>query len=123
MKSSSVDVRASIVEAPLQQAGSIRQLAQRFTVSARFVWALLHRFHQTGSYAPKPHGGGNPAGMHPSQHEIITEFVKQSPDVTRKELCQHVEATGHVTPSQSSRQRVLAQLQLTRKKDTACDRA
>jgi transposase len=116
MKSSSLDLRARIVEAHLQKEGSIRQLAQRFKVSARFVWALLHRCHQTGSYAPKPQGGGNPSCRNPSQHEIITELVKQSPDVTLKALWQHVESTCHVTPSKSSMQRALAKLQLTRTK-------
>jgi transposase len=116
MKSYSLDLRAKIVEAHLQKEGSIRQLAQRFKVSARFVWALIHRFHWTGSYAPKPHGGGNPSCIDPSQQEIIAEFVKQRPDATLKELCQHVEATCNRTPSKSSMHRVLDKLQLTRKK-------
>jgi transposase len=49
MNPSSVDLRPKIVEAYLQQEGSRRQLAQRFKVSARFVWALSHRLRRTGS--------------------------------------------------------------------------
>jgi transposase len=116
MKPYSLDLRAKIVEAHLQKEGSIRQLAQRFKVSARFVWALIHRFHRTGSDAPKAHGGGNPACINPSQHELIAILVKQHPDATLKELCKHFEATYHGTPNKSSMQRVLDKLQLTRKK-------
>jgi transposase len=116
MKPYSLDLRTKIVEAYLQQEGSIRQLAQRFKVSARFVWALSHRLRRTGSYAPKPHGGGHPACIKPSQYEIIAKLVKQYPDATLAELCRHVEATCQVTPSKSSMQRVLEKLQLTRKK-------
>lgn len=116
MKPYSLDLRAKILEAYLQKEGSIRQLAQRFKVSARFVWELIHRFRSSGHYAPKPHGGGNPSCIKPSQHEIIIALVKQYPDATLKELCTHFEEQCQVTPSKSSMQRVLDKLKLTRKK-------
>jgi transposase len=116
MKAYSLDLRAKILEAYLQKEGSIRQLAERFKVSARFVWALIHRFRQTESYAPKPHGGGNPACIHPSQYAIIADFVKQYPDATLKELCEYFQEKCQMSPSKSSMQRVLDKLQLTRKK-------
>ena len=116
MKAYSLDLRAKVLEAYLQKEGSIRQLAQRFKVSARFVWALIHRFRQTDSYAPKPHGGGNPACVHPSQYEIIADLVKQYPDATLQELCGYFQEKCQRTPSKSSMQRVLDKMQLTRKK-------
>jgi transposase len=116
MKAYSLDLRAKVLEAYLQKEGSIRQLAQRFKVSARFVWALIHRFRRTESYAPKPHGGGNPACITPSQYEIIADLVKQYPDATLKELCEYFQEKCQITPSKSSMQRVLDKLQLTRKK-------
>ena len=60
MKAYSLALRTKILTAYLHKAGSVRQLAQRFTVRARFVGELVGRFRQTGSCAPKPHGGGNP---------------------------------------------------------------
>jgi transposase len=116
MKAYSLDLRATVLEAYLQKEGSIRQLAQRFKVSARFVWGLIHRFRQTESYAPKPHGGGNPACINPSQYGLISDLVKQSPDATLKELCEYFQEKCHITPSKASMQRVLARLQLTRNK-------
>jgi transposase len=116
MKAYSLDLRAKVLEAYLQKEGSIRQLAQRFKVSARFVWELIPRFRQTESYAPKPHGGGNPACINPSHYELIADLVKQYPDATLQELCAYFQEKCHITPSKSSMQRVLDKLQLTRKK-------
>jgi transposase len=116
MKPYSLDLREKIVEAYLHKEGSIRQLAKRFTVSARCVWGLIDRVRSTGTCVPKPHGGGNPPRIDASQYETVTTLVKQHPDATLKELCGHVEATCHITPSKSSLHRTLDKLQLTRKK-------
>jgi transposase len=116
MKAYSLDLREKILEAYLQKEGAIRPLAQRFKVSARFVGELVVRFRRTGSAAPKPHGGGNPACITSSQYEILSALVKQHPDATLKELCEYFQEKCQVTPSKSSMQRVLDKLQLTRKK-------
>jgi transposase len=116
MKAYSVDLRANVLEAYLQQEGSIRQLAQRFKVSARFVWELVHRFRQTESYAPKPHGGGNPSCINPAQYGFISDLVKQYPEATLKDLWEYFQKKCQITPSKSSMQRVLDKLQLTRQK-------
>jgi transposase len=116
MKAYSLDLREKILEAYLQKEGAIRPLAQRFKVSARFVGELSARFRRTGSAAPKPHGGGNPSCIAPSQYETISALVKQHPDATLKELCGYFQEQCQATPSKSSMQRVLDKLQLTRKK-------
>jgi transposase len=116
MKAYSVDVREKILEAYLHQEGSIRHLAKRFKVSARFVWGLVNRFRRTGSYAPKAHGGGNPPRINASQSDIVTALVKHYPDATLKELCPRVEETCHIMLSTSSMQRTLDTFKLTRKK-------
>ena len=116
MQPYSLDLREKILTAYFKKEGTIRQLAPRFKVSARFVGELIIRFRRTGSYAPKPHGGGNPPRITPSQHEIIIDLVKHYPDATLKELCVYFEEKCHITPSKSSMQRTLKALQLTRKK-------
>jgi len=113
---------AKILEAYQHKEGSIRQLAQRFKVSTRFVGELLIRFWHTGSYAPKPHGGGNPACIHPSQYDRLYALVQQYPDATLQELCIYLAERCQITASKSSMQRTLLNLQLTRKKDPVCDR-
>src|SRR5262249_10085571 len=94
----------------------IRQLAQRFKVSARFVGELVIRFRQTGSCAPKPHGGGNPPRIDKSKYDLLSALVQQYPDATLKELCLYLATRSQVTASKSSMQRTLAHRQLTRKK-------
>jgi len=118
MKAYSLDLRTKILAAYHLQEGSIRQLAQRFKVSARFVGALVARFRRTGSGAPKPHGGGNPPCIAPSHYEHLALLVQQAPDATLKELCRALAEQYQVTASKSSLQRTLAKLQLTRKKKT-----
>jgi transposase len=116
MKAYSLDLRTKILVAYQYKEGSIRQLAQRFKVSARFVGELIVRFRHTGSCAPKPHGGGNPPCIDQSKHETLLVLVQQYPDATLKELCCVLEERCQVTASKSSMQRTLAKLQLTRKK-------
>jgi transposase len=116
MKPYSLDLREKILAAYLQKEGTIRQLAPRFKVSARFVGELIVRFHRTGSPAPKPHGGGNPPCIDPSHHKVIAELVQQYPDATLQEFCRYFDEKCHITVSKSSMQRTLNKLQLTRKK-------
>ena len=111
-----LDLRTKVLTAYLHQEGSVRQLAQRFKVSARFVGELVSRFRHTGSYTPKPHGGGNPPRIDKSQYDILSTLVQHYPDATLKELCIALEERCQVTASKSSMQRTLVRLQLTRKK-------
>lgn len=116
MKAYSLDLRTKILTAYLHQEGSVRQLAQRFKVSARFVGELVSRFRHTGRCAPKPHGGGNPPRIDRSTYDLLSALVQQHPDATLKELCRVFEERCQVTASKSSMQRTLIRLQLTRKK-------
>jgi transposase len=110
MEAYSLDLRTKILTASLHQEGSVRQLAQRFHVSARFVGELVRRFHRTGRDTPKPHGGGNAPRIDQSHYAILLGFVQQHPDVTLKELCMALEARCQVTASKSSMQRTRVRL-------------
>src|SRR5262249_5866793 len=116
MKAYSLDVRTKILTAYLHKEGSVRKLAQRFKVSARFVGELVLRFRHTGSCAPKPHGGGNPPRIDRSHYDRLFALVEQRPDATRTELCSALEARCQVTASKSSMPRPLVRMQRTRKK-------
>ncbi|MGE3542133.1 MAG: helix-turn-helix domain-containing protein [Candidatus Tectimicrobiota bacterium] len=119
MKAYSLDLRTKILTAYQHNEGSIRQLAQRFNVSPRFVGQLVVCFRRTGRCAPKPHGGGNPPCIARSQYVSLSGLVQAHPDATLKELCRLFEDSQHVVASISSMQRTLATLQLTRKKRRA----
>jgi transposase len=96
--------------------GSVRQLTMRFTVSPRMVGERVSRCRRTGSYAPKPHGGGNPPRMAAKGQKIVCECVQQQPAATLEELCPLYAERCQVMPSRSSMHRTLALLKLTRKK-------
>jgi putative transposase len=119
MEAYSLDLRTKILTAYQFEEGSIRQLAQRFKVSPRFVGELVVSFRRTGSCLPKPHGGGNPPCIARSQYASLSGLVQAHPDATLKELCRLLEDSEHVVASTSSMQRTLATLQLTRKKRRA----
>src|SRR4051812_50131254 len=61
----SQDLRKRILETVRRGDGSLRQIARRFLVSVSFVTRLLRLHRGTGSLEPKPHGGGDPAGLRP----------------------------------------------------------
>jgi transposase len=116
MKAYSLDLRQKILDAYLQNEGSIRDVAQRFKVSFRFVWGLVHQFRQTGSYAPKPRGGGNPPRICAAYHELLRRLVAAHADATLAELCDLFAQETAIQLSKSSMHRTVEKLQLTRKK-------
>jgi transposase len=116
MKAYSLDLREKVLAAYHRQEGSIRQLAKRFTVSPRFVGELIVRFRRTGSYTPRPHGGGNPPRIDAQGWQVVYDLVQHHPDATLDELCQLYAERCQVLPSRSSMHRTLTRLKLTRKK-------
>lgn len=116
MKAYSLDLRAKVLTAYHRQEGSIRQLAQRFTVSPRFVGELIVRFRRTGNYTPRPHGGGNPPRIDAHGRQVVHDLGQHHPDATLDEPCQLYAACCQVMPSRSSMHRTLTRLKLTRKK-------
>jgi transposase len=116
MKAYSLELREKVLAAYHRQEGSIRQLAKRFTVSPRFVGELIGRFRRTGSYAPRPHGGGNPPRIDAQGRQVVSALVQAQPDATLDELCHLYAERCQVTPSRSRMHRTLVRLKLTRKK-------
>ena len=58
MKAYSLDFRQKIMAVHYEGKTSQRQLAQRFNVALSFVEKLIKQEKETGSIAPKGHGGG-----------------------------------------------------------------
>jgi transposase len=117
MKPYSTDLRIRVVQAYENRDGAMRQLAITFRVSLSFVRRLLKHYRETGSVTPKPHGGGAPATMDASGLEVVQALVQVAPDATLRELCQRFEEQYQRRVSLATMSRVLAHLQLTRKKN------
>jgi len=115
MQAYSTDFRQKVVQAYEARRGSQRVLARLFGVSLSFVQELLQRYRQTGSVAPKPHGGGNPSKVRAHLTEIARLQAEQ-PDASLAERCEQLAKTVQVQVSRMTMSRALKHLELTRKK-------
>lgn len=86
MRSLSLDLRTRIVA--LVEAGehSLREVAEFAAAHVSTIVRLLKRYRNTGSVAPKPHGGGMPPKLDAQAVERLLDLVKQQPDATLAEL-------------------------------------
>jgi len=66
--------------------GSQSKIAKMFRVSRKCLCDLLKLRRQTGSLAPKLHGGGRQAAYEGKTLERLRELVEQQPDATLEEL-------------------------------------
>src|SRR5512135_2078481 len=69
MRPYSLDLRARVAAAVDEHEDSQPEIARRFRVSPSFITRLLRRRRQTGSLAPRPHGGGHPPALDPHGRE------------------------------------------------------
>lgn len=115
MRAYSADFRRKVVQAYETGQGSQRALAQLFGVSLSFVQELWQRYRQTGSVAPKPHGGGNPGKVLKHLAEVARLHAQQ-PDASLAERCAQLAESVQVRVSRMTMSRALARLELTRKK-------
>ncbi len=116
MKAYSLDLRQKIMEAYLNQEGSIRQLAVRFKVAKSFVQKLIKRYKEEGTIEPLPHNGG-PVAKLTGQEELIKELLKEKSDYTLQELCDLVKEKNGISVSISTMCIQLQKLNLTTKKN------
>jgi transposase len=118
MKPYSNDLREKIITAYQNGEGSLRRLAQRFSVSLNFVWLLVDRFRKTGQVDPKPHGGGSKRIILGKRADTLRQLVKAHPDATLAELRERLQKATGVVVSRSTLALTLKRLGYTRKKKT-----
>lgn len=116
MKAYSLDLRQKIIEAYLNQEGSIRQLAVRFKVAKSFIQKLIKRYKEEGTIEPLPHNGG-PVAKLTGQKKLIKELVREKPDYTLQQLCDRVKEKTGISVSISTMCIQLQKLNLTTKKN------
>ena len=92
MNAYSMDLRERVVAACDRGEGTREQIAKRFSVGAARVYRLLQRRRDTGSIAPKPHGGGQKPAFDPPAAERLRQAVADRPDATLEELREAVGA-------------------------------
>jgi len=82
----SLDLRERVVRAVDRGEETQMQIAERFGVGTTFIKTLLKRRRETGSLAPKPHGGGMPAKYMGAKLKRLERELAKQPDATLEEL-------------------------------------
>lgn len=116
MKSYSEDLRKRIVDAYEALEGSVRELAKRFVVDPKTVQNYLNLKRQTGSVAPRPHGGGLEPKLDDAGVQLVRTVVEEKNDRTHAEIAKELETRIRVKVSRATVWRALDRLDLTRKK-------
>ena len=124
MRAYSLDLRTRVVEAVDKQRGTQKAVAQLFGVGCTFIKKLLRQRRETGSVAPKPHGGGHVPKLDNAQREVVRRYIlKKRNDATLEEVQAYVASQVGVEVSQATVSRVLQRLDLPRKKNAGGQRA
>src|SRR5438309_11846973 len=86
MQPLSNDLRQRILDAVDNKEGSRRKLAARFKVNTSTITKLLRLRRETGSFEPRPHGGGVEQTLDHEALQRLGKFVKETHDATIEEL-------------------------------------
>jgi transposase len=117
MKTYSLDLRTRVVGAVDRHVGSQGEVAALFGVSRTFVKKLLRQRRETGSVAPKLHGGGQPLKLDAKKGEAVRAYILEGKnDASLAEVQTYVARRWKVGISQASVSRLLVRLGLPRKK-------
>jgi transposase len=95
------------------------EAAEHFDVGSATVYRWLALKRETGSVAPRPHGGGFPAAFDDDDIQVVREVVAEKPDRTLAELTKEICARLKITVSESAVVRALKRLELTLKKKSS----
>jgi transposase len=96
METYSMDLRERVVRAYDEKVGTQEAIARLFKVSVPWIKKLLRQRRQTGSIAPKPHGGGWTPKFSGEKLEQLKAQVEQHPDATLRELLEQSGVDGSI---------------------------
>src|SRR4051812_15092750 len=94
MQPLSNDLRKRILDAVDNNEGSRRNLAARFKVNTSTITKLLRLRRETGSYQPRPHGGGVAPTPDGDALERLRRLVEETPDPPLEALRREMGASG-----------------------------
>lgn len=97
MKAYSMDLRKRVMAAYDSGKYSLRQVAQRFDVTVRWIQQVRQRRKLEGSIAPHPQNQGRKPAFRGKLLEELNEFVRHRPDATLEEIKEHF--AGKITCS------------------------
>ena len=94
MQPLSNDLRQRILDAVDNREGSRTKLAVRFKVNTSTITKLLQLRRETGSYQPRPHGGGVAPTLDDDALQRLRKLVEETPDATLEALRQKLGVSG-----------------------------
>ena len=112
MRPTSIDLRERVVAARVEDGQSLGEIAERFRIPKSTVQNIVRRYQQTGTVAPKAHGGGRKPSFSARMLQRLEREVVAHPDATLEELRQR----SGVRVSLVAYHKRLKQLGFTRKK-------
>ena len=118
-----IELRRRIVRAYAQGQGSVRELAKRFAVAPNTVQSYRNLLRDTGSLAPRPHGGGVKPRLDPQGLEEVRRLTQEMPDATLAELAKELAQRGNVGVSRATMSRALQRARRSAKKSAPRNRA
>ena len=110
-----MDLRRRVIQACDEKAGTLAEIAERFSVSVSWITKLKRRRRETGSVAAKPHGAGRRPALDGAACERLRELVAADSDATLAQLCDRI----GVAVSTSAMDRTLRRLGWTYQKRRA----
>lgn len=102
MKTYSLDLRQRIVDAVDNGTDTYVEIAELFGVHESFIYKLLRQRQELGHLAPLPHGGGAHQKLNDKTLDLLTDLVKQTPDMTLNELQQQCRKRAKIKVSIST---------------------
>jgi transposase len=96
MRAYSIDLRERVVRASDEAKGTQAEIAKLFGISVSWLKKLRQRRRETGSIAPKPHGGGWTPKFSGAKLERLKALVEQDPDATLAELLERSGVDGSI---------------------------
>ena len=110
------DLGQKLLQAVDTQQASRTRLAEIFGVSLSWVKGVLRRRRETGNSHALPHQGGKRPILSVMQREALQQYATEHDDLLLRELQTWLTATHGVAFSLSSLSRLLAKMNLPRKK-------
>lgn len=117
------DLRSRVLSTWQSDPSSRPSLPTLFQIGRATVTRWITSFRQTGSVAPKPHGGGQKHRIPQESLGIVRTLVEEHPDATLPELLDDYQACTQQRVGATTMSRALDRLDLTRKKNTSGSRA
>lgn len=89
MKAYSMDLRKRVMAAYDSGRYTLKQVADRFQVTTRWIQQVRQRRKLEGSIAPHPQNQGRKPAFRGKLLEELNEFIQRHPDVTLEEIKEH----------------------------------